>query len=125
MDLWTRARCHYRPELKVRQIDHGIDDGEAQSVLADHLWPEQLRQQHQNHELAARVNSIPHKHPAEIRAQGSTFALLHDQYTWGVSAHGQQSAQGELEVRALIGRDGRLGCRASQPSREGPSLMLM
>src|SRR6267142_854586 len=100
MDLPTSARSHNGPKLHVRE-------------------------HHQRRKLAARINSIPHERPAEIRAQGATFALLHGEYTWGFSAHGHQTAQWQLQVRVLIGRRGMLACRESRPSREDPLLALM
>src|SRR5260370_17452144 len=81
MDLPTSARSHNGPKLHVREHHHGIYDGETQSVLPHQFWPNQLDQQHQRRKLAARVNSIPHERPPEIRAQGPTFTFLHRQST--------------------------------------------
>ena len=125
MGLLTSARSHNGPQLHVREHHYGIYDGETQSILPHQFWPNQLGQQHQRRKLAGRINGIPHERPAEIRAQGTTFALLHGEYTWGFSAHGQQSAQWRLEARVLIERRGRLVCRESRPSREDPLLALM
>src|SRR5260370_31380912 len=122
--LLMSARSHNSPQLEVREIDHGIYHGKTQSVLPHPFWLKQLGQQHQCRKLAARINGIPHEHPAEIRAQGRTFALLHGEYTWGFSAHGQQSAHWQLEVRALIGLRERLACRAPRPSLVDPFLAL-
>src|ERR1700682_150000 len=122
MGLLMSARSHNSPQLQVREIDHGIYHGKTQSVLPHTFRLKQLGQQHQCRKLAARINGIPHEHPAEIRAQGRTFALLHGEYTWGFSAHGRRSAQWQLEVRVLIGLRGRLACRESRPSREDPLL---
>src|SRR6266849_4199776 len=97
MGLLTGARSHNGPQLQVREIDHGIYHGETQSVLPHQFWANQLGQQHQRRKLAARINGIPYEHPAEIRAQGGTFALLHGEYALGVSAHGRQSAEWRLE----------------------------
>jgi hypothetical protein len=88
--LLASAGSHNRPQLQVREHHHGIYHGETQRVLPYQFWPNQLGQQHQHRKLAARVNGIPHEHPAEISAQGRTFALLHGEYAWEISAHGRQ-----------------------------------
>ena len=93
MGLLPCARGHNGPQLHVGEHHHGVHHGETQGVLPHQFWPNQLGQQHQRCKLAARVKGISHEHPAEIRTQGGTFAVLRGEYAWGVSAHGQQSAQ--------------------------------
>src|SRR6266852_4231726 len=125
MRLPASARRHDRPQLQVREIDHGIYHGETQGVLPHQLRPKQLCQQHHRRKLAACINSIPNEHPAEIRAQRRTFALRHGEYALRFSTHGRQLIEWHLKVSVFIGRGEWPPCRESPPAREDPWLAPM
>src|SRR5260370_16732645 len=125
MGLLTSGRSHDGPQLQVREHHHGIHYVKTQSLLPHQFRRNQLGQEHQHHKLTARINGIPHKHPAEIRAQGGTFALLHSEYALGFSAHDRQQVEWHLEVRVSIERGGRLPSLESQPSLKDLFLKLI